>query len=187
MIRCPNCGTINRDGRRSCRECGSALPQTKLRCPECGTLNPVGNLFCDNCDTGLISPEKVVPSEVEGEEESVAPPVKGISLPTRAIEDDDDEEAALPDWLLGLADQEMTGPVSEAEPQSVEAGAEDEGGYPEWLSGLVDEEAFNGEEPEASPDADAFSLEDEHLPDWRREVEEPKQRPQRPEPQEACR
>ena len=128
-----------------------------------------------------------MPSEVEGEEESDAPPVKGISLPTRAIEDDDEEEAALPDWLLGLADQETTGPVSEAEPQSGEAGAEDEGGYPEWLSGLVDEEAFNGEEPEASPDADAFSLEDEYLPDWLRDVEEPDQPPQREEPQEASR
>lgn len=173
MIRCPNCGTINRDGRRSCRECGNALPQTKLRCPECGALNAVGNLFCDKCNARLISPEDVVPSNAEAETVSDASPVKGISLPTRSMDDDNDEDTSLPDWLLELADDETT--PAQSEPGASEG--DEEAGYPDWISGLVDEEAFEGEDEKAAPEQareqDAFALDDGDLPDWLQDVEEP--------------
>lgn len=175
MIRCSNCGTINRDGRRSCRECGKALPQTKLRCPECGTLNPVGNLFCDQCNARLISPEDVVPSEAESKDDADAPPVMGISLPTRSVEGDDLEEASLPDWLRELADDETgvpTSPVQPSSPEPADDGTDAEAGYPDWISGLVDEESFEEDASEETPDPDTFSLDNDDLPDWLRDTEE---------------
>lgn len=178
MIRCPNCGTINRDGRRSCRKCGNALPQTKLRCPECGALNPVGNLFCDQCNARLISPEDVVPSEAESGKASDAAPVKGISLPTRSVEDDEEEDATLPDWLLELADDDTVIPATQVQPEPEQSGAEEDAGYPDWASGLVDEDAFDDEPTEEEPESDAFALEGGDLPDWLRDIEEPTEEPQ---------
>ncbi|MGC9467792.1 MAG: zinc-ribbon domain-containing protein, partial [Anaerolineae bacterium] len=68
MIRCPSCGTLNKDSRRACSNCGAALPQTKIKCPKCGTLNPIGNLFCDHCNARLIQAEEVIPPDVSPED-----------------------------------------------------------------------------------------------------------------------
>jgi class 3 adenylate cyclase/tetratricopeptide (TPR) repeat protein len=47
---CSNCGAENREGRKFCAECGSALSQA---CPSCGAANEPGEKFCGECGTAL--------------------------------------------------------------------------------------------------------------------------------------
>ena len=47
---CTSCGTENREGRKFCAECGSALAHG---CPSCGAANEPGERFCGECGTGL--------------------------------------------------------------------------------------------------------------------------------------
>ncbi len=178
MIRCPTCGTLNQDSHKSCSNCGTALPQTKVRCPECGTLNSVGNLLCDNCNSRLIQPEGIIPSNLPAESDSHAEgsPVRGISLPTRATANNSDVPPAgedeLPDWLSGLTEDseeffETAGSPAE-EPE--EDKADSSSGHPDWLSGLLDENADFGatEEPDEAEHKtqDELTFESDALPDW---------------------
>ncbi len=115
-----------------------------------------------------------MPSNAEGDRvNNDASPVKGISLPTRSIDDDDEEDTALPDWLLELADDETPPAQSESEA----SGSDEDAGYPDWISGLVDEEAFEGEDEKEAPaqaqEPDAFALDDGDLPDWLQDVKKP--------------
>jgi hypothetical protein len=50
---------------------------------------------------------------------------------------------------------------------------DEEAGYPDWISGLVDEEAFEEETAEGAQDPNAFSLDEDDLPDWLQDVAEP--------------
>ncbi|MDF1597575.1 MAG: adenylate/guanylate cyclase domain-containing protein [Acidimicrobiia bacterium] len=45
-MNCPVCAADNREDRRFCRECGSALAPA---CPNCGTENDPGDKFCGGC------------------------------------------------------------------------------------------------------------------------------------------
>jgi class 3 adenylate cyclase/tetratricopeptide (TPR) repeat protein len=47
---CPSCGTENREGRKFCSECGTALASA---CPSCGAANEPGEKFCGECGTPL--------------------------------------------------------------------------------------------------------------------------------------
>jgi class 3 adenylate cyclase/tetratricopeptide (TPR) repeat protein len=47
---CPSCGTENREGRKFCSECGTALASG---CPSCGAANEPGEKFCGECGTTL--------------------------------------------------------------------------------------------------------------------------------------
>jgi len=178
MIRCPTCGMLNQDNSKSCSNCGTILPQTKVRCPECGTLNSVGNLLCDNCNARLIQPEGIIPSNLPTESDNRAEgsPVKGISLPTRATANDSDVphagEDELPDWLSGLTEDseefsETAGSPAE-EPGDDEA--DSSSGHPDWLSGLLDENADFGaaDEPDEAEHKteDELTFESDALPDW---------------------
>ena len=49
---CPGCGTENREGRKFCSECGTALASA---CPSCGAANEPGEKFCGECGTGLVA------------------------------------------------------------------------------------------------------------------------------------
>ena len=49
-MRCSNCDTDNREGRRFCAECGVALV---ISCPSCGSANEPGERFCGECGTAL--------------------------------------------------------------------------------------------------------------------------------------
>src|SRR3990172_5597787 len=49
---CPSCGTENREGRKFCSECGSALASG---CPSCGAANEPGEKFCGECGTTLTA------------------------------------------------------------------------------------------------------------------------------------
>src|SRR6476661_2201021 len=47
---CASCAAENRDDRRFCRECGSALV---VACPSCGAANDPGDRFCGACGAAL--------------------------------------------------------------------------------------------------------------------------------------
>jgi class 3 adenylate cyclase/tetratricopeptide (TPR) repeat protein len=49
---CPSCGHENREGRKFCSECGTALA---LACPSCGAANEPGEKFCGECGTALAT------------------------------------------------------------------------------------------------------------------------------------
>ena len=55
-MRCPNCQSENREGRRFCSECGASL---NLACPSCGFSNEAGEKFCGGCGQPLASPQQV--------------------------------------------------------------------------------------------------------------------------------
>ena len=178
MIRCPTCGTLNQDSRKSCSNCGKTLPQTKIRCPKCGTLNSVGNLLCDNCNARLVQPEGIIPSDLPAESDSRAgsSPVKGISLPTRATVNDSDVahtgEDELPDWLRDLTEDSegFFGAAGESTEEPKEDKGDTSSGYPDWLSGLLDENAdFGAAEEAGEPEPerqDELTFEANALPDW---------------------
>ena len=57
---CPSCGTENREGRKFCSECGTALASA---CPSCGAANEPGEKFCGECGAVLTaSAEPSAPS-----------------------------------------------------------------------------------------------------------------------------
>lgn len=49
-MKCPSCGSANRDENRFCGHCGVPLGQ---RCRACGRENPAGNRFCRECGDSL--------------------------------------------------------------------------------------------------------------------------------------
>lgn len=53
-MRCPNCDTENRTGRRFCMACGCDL---WIACPACGAPNEPGAAYCGDCGTRLATPE----------------------------------------------------------------------------------------------------------------------------------
>ncbi|MGC9347043.1 MAG: double zinc ribbon domain-containing protein [Anaerolineae bacterium] len=177
MIRCPTCGTLNDESRRTCIKCGNRLPQTKIRCPNCGALNPVGNAFCDKCNTRLLDAEETIPPPASSRDrdEEAPPAVKGISLPTRSASDRDEAPTPsdVPDWLLDLQEEaggSLSSDEGPAEPST------DEEDYPDWLSELVDEAGSLVDDAAQQPsgaDADletsagaGASAEDEHVDEF---------------------
>jgi class 3 adenylate cyclase len=57
-MRCPQCHTENKAGRKFCAACGQALA---LTCPVCGFVNDPGDRFCGGCGQPLtvISPSEL--------------------------------------------------------------------------------------------------------------------------------
>jgi hypothetical protein len=88
MIYCPKCGVANLEDRKFCIQCGTALePEKGQRCPMCGAINPPANVFCDECQARLVP----VVARPTGPLE-MPPSLKGLSLPTKPLKED--EEAA---------------------------------------------------------------------------------------------
>ena len=59
-MRCPRCQAENREGRRFCGECGSALAAT---CASCGFVNEAGEKFCGGCGQSLApAPSTTAPA-----------------------------------------------------------------------------------------------------------------------------
>jgi hypothetical protein len=52
-IRCPKCGSDNREGARFCSDCATPFG---ARCPKCGADNRPGAKFCDSCSAPLNPP-----------------------------------------------------------------------------------------------------------------------------------
>src|SRR5258706_11847793 len=51
-MRCANCQTDNREGRKFCAQCGTALT---LRCGSCGAPNRPDEKFCGDCGAALAA------------------------------------------------------------------------------------------------------------------------------------
>jgi class 3 adenylate cyclase len=51
VIRCGKCGRENRQGRRFCAGCGTAL---ELKCPQCGASNEPDEYYCGQCGFALV-------------------------------------------------------------------------------------------------------------------------------------
>ncbi|MDX6508045.1 MAG: hypothetical protein QOG06_2689 [Gaiellaceae bacterium] len=49
---CASCGNENREGRKFCAECGTALATA---CPACGAANEPGERFCGDCGSALTA------------------------------------------------------------------------------------------------------------------------------------
>ena len=59
-MKCPQCQTANRGGRRYCAECGTPLA---VNCHECGFVNEPGELFCGGCGKPLAGDQVPAPRE----------------------------------------------------------------------------------------------------------------------------
>lgn len=63
MIRCPDCGTDNRDGSRFCGSCGRELSELpEVICLKCSAPNSAHNVLCSDC----LSPLRPTSEEEEG-------------------------------------------------------------------------------------------------------------------------
>jgi class 3 adenylate cyclase/tetratricopeptide (TPR) repeat protein len=51
VINCGKCGRENRQGRRFCAGCGTAL---ELKCPQCGASNEPDEYYCGQCGFALV-------------------------------------------------------------------------------------------------------------------------------------
>ncbi len=49
-MKCPNCQTENREGRKFCSACGKPL---QIVCPSCGAVNEPGESYCGECGFAL--------------------------------------------------------------------------------------------------------------------------------------
>ena len=56
-MNCPSCGAENRDGRKFCGECGTALA---VSCSSCGAANEPGEKFCGDCGAPLSAPPRAL-------------------------------------------------------------------------------------------------------------------------------
>src|SRR5713101_6869915 len=114
-MRCSKCGSDNREGRKFCTTCGTALVAS---CPKCGAPIQLGESFCGECGSSLSMPltfsapskgqvrlSDVVPPEevVDGERKTVTALFADIKGSMDLMEDLDPEEArAIVDPALKL-------------------------------------------------------------------------------------
>src|SRR5215469_6638259 len=105
-MRCSNCGTDNREGRKFCAKCGEALAS---KCPRCGTTNESREKFCGECGAALGRSQSVAarrsnepqiriaetspPENREGERKTVTALFADIKGSTEIAQDLDPEEA----------------------------------------------------------------------------------------------
>ena len=144
MIYCPECGTANRDGSKFCNECGhTLLAHTGVKCPHCDTLNTVQSVFCSRCGGRLLAQPSPAPS-------AIAPPIKGLSLPTKPTAGEGEEVEQPPIEGLGVSRARAPRPEGAGEPLERE-GEE----IPDWLRDL---QASLPVEPEDEAPEPVFTL-----------------------------
>lgn len=78
---CLNCSEINRDDRRLCRSCGTALP---MGCSGCGFANDAGDTFCGGCGQALGATASA-PEPTPKQEVAIAPVLSTISEGRRQL------------------------------------------------------------------------------------------------------
>ncbi len=111
-MRCTNCGTESKTGKKFCAECGSPLSN---RCSKCGSDNAFGAKFCADCGGSLAAAhlEAAIPSArvtalddasaLDGERKTVTALFADIKGSTELEQDLDPEEArAIVDPALKL-------------------------------------------------------------------------------------
>ncbi|MCZ8095876.1 MAG: zinc ribbon domain-containing protein, partial [Acidovorax sp.] len=65
-VNCHACATVNRDGAKCCKGCGTALiPQSSEAaastvCPACAAPCKPGARFCGQCGENLVAPQPAV-------------------------------------------------------------------------------------------------------------------------------
>jgi class 3 adenylate cyclase/tetratricopeptide (TPR) repeat protein len=64
-MKCPKCGSENREGVKFCEECGAKL---ELACPACSAKIPLNKKFCGECGSKLRLPTESVPKELSFDE-----------------------------------------------------------------------------------------------------------------------
>src|SRR5215469_7619679 len=103
-MRCSKCGADNREGRKFCTQCGSALA---AECPRCGAAIEPAEKFCGECGAALGTPpaatrtdepqirlaDASAPENLEGERKTVTALFADIKGSMELIEDLDPEEA----------------------------------------------------------------------------------------------
>lgn len=167
MISCSKCGTLNRDGSKFCNNCGERLRTASggttmltngIICPKCGTLNRVENVFCSNCGTHLL------PLSGSGQSDKPsAPPIKGLSLPTKSTSPSSPDETAVP---IDAAPGEQSAP-EEAAPTEPGEPVASQYEIPDWLARLraappeSEAEELSGEAPSS-----------DQVPDWIRALQQ---------------
>ncbi len=170
---CSRCGTNNREGSKFCNNCGVQLTPPDLACPACGTVNPFKNAFCNNCGARLVPPAPARP-----EPKPTAPPVKGLSLPTKsppsppveppAAGRDGAGEKGTEEEVAPFPGAQETGGARQAEPPFGDD-------LPDWLAQL---RAAPPVEEEATPLAPIS----EDVPSWIRQLQSIKPEEPAPEP-----
>jgi len=60
-MKCPKCGSDNKEGRKFCSKCGTKL---EISCPKCGFMNDPDDAFCGGCGEKL-GEAKSIPQIVE--------------------------------------------------------------------------------------------------------------------------
>src|SRR5262249_7220516 len=114
-MRCSKCGADNREGRKFCTQCGSALA---AKCPRCGAAIEPAEKFCGECGVALGTPSAATgkpdepqiriaggpaPENPESERKTVTALFADIEGSMDLIEDLDPEEArAIVDPALKL-------------------------------------------------------------------------------------
>ena len=114
-MRCSKCGSENREGRKFCTTCGTALDAS---CPKCGAPIQLGESFCGECASALSTPltfsapskgqvrlsDVVLPAEVvDGERKTVTALFADLKGSMELMEDLDREAArAIVDPALNL-------------------------------------------------------------------------------------
>jgi class 3 adenylate cyclase/tetratricopeptide (TPR) repeat protein len=114
-MRCSKCGADNREGRKFCTQCGSALA---AKCPRCGAAIEPAEKFCGECGAALGRPSAAIgksdepqieiagtpaSEKLEGERKTVTALFADIKGSMELIEDLDPEEArAIVDPALKL-------------------------------------------------------------------------------------
>ena len=103
-MRCSKCGADNREGRKFCTQCGSALA---AKCPRCGAAIDRAEKFCGECGAALGTPpaatrtdepqirlaDASAPENLEGERKTVTALFADIRGSTELMEELDPEEA----------------------------------------------------------------------------------------------
>jgi ribosomal protein L40E len=59
-MKCPKCGSENREEAKFCGKCRSKLSRVF---PQCNAENPPDNTFCDQCGTDFLAPKE--PTQID--------------------------------------------------------------------------------------------------------------------------
>ena len=130
----------------------------------CGTINPVSNVYCQECTARLV-PMSAAPDGEGAEDE--AQPIKGVSLPTIPLDEEEQDREAPSEELEGSPSEDWLDELREStdevdqdaedleSPKRVERQEEDVEpvDIPDWLSemGSVTEEPRDSRSPVELP------------------------------------
>ena len=159
MVYCSHCGIQNRDGSKFCNNCGARLAsEPGLRCPMCSTLNQVETVFCSNCGARLVPLVASPPAEPKAPPAPIAPPIKGLSLPAKAVSSTNEADTQPETPIEPAAQLENEIEPGSKLPVAEETASIEEGEIPDWITRL------RSVAPADSVQDDGIVVEE--IPDW---------------------